>query len=83
MQGPVFSALVEIAALTGTAAANVPEIPPLEAGPLLDDVCAELWARMEDQSRKMTAESARTAARLEAMIFEGKIGLTDDEIGEG
>lgn len=82
MDGRVFSALVDIAALTGKAAATVPVIPPLKAGPLLDDVCAELSERMETQSREMTAELARTAAQLEAMIFEGKIGL-DDEIGEG
>lgn len=81
MEGPVFSALVDIAAMTGKAAATVPVIPPLKAGPLLDDACAELSQHMENRSREMTAELARTAAQLEAMIFEGKIGFAD-EIGE-
>lgn len=82
MDGRVFSGLVDLAALTGKAAATVPAVPPLTAGPLLDDVCAELSEQMESQSREMSAELARTAAQLEAMIFEGKIGL-HDEIGEG
>jgi hypothetical protein len=81
MEGPIFSALIDIAALTGKAAASVPVIPPLKAGPLLDDVCAELSQQMENGSREMTAELARTAAQLEAMIFEGKIGFAD-EMGE-
>ncbi|WAJ48013.1 hypothetical protein OK015_28615 (plasmid) [Mycobacterium sp. Aquia_216] len=81
MEGPVLSALIDIAALTGRAAVSVPEIPPLKAGPLLDDVCAGLSQRMEDQRREMVIELASTAAELEAMIFEGKIGFAD-EIGE-
>lgn len=81
MEGQVFCALVDLAAVTGKAAASVPVIPPLKAGPLLDDVCAELSQIMEDQSREMTAELARTAARLEEMIYTGKIGFTE-EIGE-
>lgn len=82
MDGRVFSALVDIAALTGKAAAAVPAIPPLTAGPLLDDACAKLFEQMDRQSREMTAELTRTTAQLEAMVFEGKIGV-HDEIGEG
>ena len=78
MEGPVFSALVDIAALTGKAAESVPVIPPLKAGPLLDDVCAELSEKMKTQSRAMTAELARAAAQLEEMIFTGKIGFTEE-----
>lgn len=82
MDGRVFSALVDIAALTGKAAAAVRAIPPLTAGPLLDDACAKLFEQMDRQSREMTAELTRTTAQLEAMVFEGKIGV-HDEIGEG
>lgn len=82
MDGRVFSALVDIAALTGKAAAAVPVIPPLTAGPSLDDACAKLFEHMDRQSREMTAELTRTTAQLEAMVFEGKIGV-HDEIGEG
>lgn len=82
MEGPIFSALVDIAAMTGKAAAGVPVIPPLNAGPLLDDVCAALSQQMENRSREMQAELARTAVQLETMIFDGKVGFTD-EMGEG
>ena len=81
MEGPIFNALVDIAALTGRAAMSVPVIPPLKAGPMLNDVCAELSQQMESRSREMSAELAQTAAQLEAMIFEGKIGFAE-EMGE-
>lgn len=68
MGGTIFSALVDSAAMTGKAAATVLVIPPLKAGPLLDDVCAELSQHRENWSGEMAAELARIAARLEALM---------------
>lgn len=81
MQGPIFRALVEIAALTGRAAADVPVVASLTPGRLLDNACADLSQKMQNRSREMAVELSRTAARLEEMVLTGNIGAAD-EIGE-